>query len=80
MAIVWTQDDLDKLKAAYLALATGERVVSISQNDGGNARTLTFSNATKKDLKELIDEVALSLCQQAGRRSGSFTLRTSKGL
>lgn len=81
MAIIWTEQDLQDAKAAYMALMKGERVVSVGSNVGGAYRQMTFSNANKKDLKDLIDEIAQYLGQQAGiGRSRSGVLRTSKGI
>jgi len=53
----WSESDLDKVKDAIIALATGERVVSVTV-DG---RTTQYAQTDLDKLKSLRDEIQSDL-------------------
>lgn len=58
--MAWTQSDLDQVKAAILALATGTRTVSISFT-GPPARSQTFAVVQLGELRALQAEMQREL-------------------
>ena len=73
--MAYTQTDLDNIKAAILALATGERVVRTRIND----KDIEFGEAQLKDLRELRAEIQTEINAASGK-SGVVLIQTSKGL
>ena len=53
---MWTQADLDKLKAAVLALASGEAVQTVSY-DGPPSRTITYQPMDLPKMRALLAEI-----------------------
>lgn len=53
MALLWTQSDIDALKAAILALATGTRVQEVSYS-GPPARTVTYHASDLGQMRALL--------------------------
>ncbi len=72
---MYTQADLDNIKTAILALATGERVVRVRIND----KVTEFGEAQLKDLRDLRAEIQTEVNAASGR-SGVVLIQTSKGL
>ncbi|MHC1742927.1 MAG: gpW family head-tail joining protein [Syntrophobacteraceae bacterium] len=73
--MAYTQSDLDSVKAAIIALATGQRIVTVTI-DG---MTVQKALADLNDLRALRVEMERSLRASAGRPSFYLTW-TSKGL
>jgi len=71
----YTEADLENIKAAILALATGERVVKVALGD----KQIEYGQAQLKDLRALRAEIEANLEFQAGK-SRVFLTQTSKGL
>ena len=73
--MAYTQSDLDSVKAAIVALATGQRIVTVTI-DG---MTVQKALADLNDLRALRVGMERSLRASAGRPS-FYLPRTSKGL
>lgn len=71
----YTEADLENIKRAILALATGERVVKVALGD----KQIEYGQAQLKDLRALRAEIEANLELQAGK-SRVFLTQTSKGL
>ncbi len=71
----YTQSDLDSVKAAILALATGERVVRVTIGD----KMIEYGQAQLNHLRTLRAEIATEL-QAASGNPRVIVLQTSKGL
>ncbi len=72
--MAWTQADVDQVRAAILALASGTRTVSVSYA-GPPARSVTYGIANLSELRALLSEM------QAGVTGGTYRVAaTRKGL
>jgi hypothetical protein len=71
----WSQSDLDAVRAAVLALATGTRTVSISFT-GPPARSESFAIVQLGELRALLAEITRELGGAGGYRLAA----TRKGL
>lgn len=70
--MAWTQAELDSVKAAVLALASGTRVVTVSYA-GPPARSVTYGAADLAQLRGLLAEMERSLSGSSGFRRASFS-------
>jgi hypothetical protein len=73
--MAYTHEDLENVTAAIIALARGERVVSVT---AGN-RTVQYAQADMDKLRALQSEIRVELNAAAGRQRFVLT-STSKGL
>ena len=73
--MVWTEADIEALKAAVLAIASGTRVVQVSYA-GPPARSVTYQAADLAALRSLLSEVAGSAASGPSYRLAA----TRKGL
>ena len=73
--MAYSETDLESVKTAILALATGERVVKVSLGD----KLIEYGQAQLKDLRALRAEIEADLETQSGK-SRVFLTQTSKGL
>lgn len=71
----YTQTDLDNVRSAIIALATGARVVRVSISD----KIIEYGQAQLNQLRALRQEIMSEVNSNAGRRRFVLT-RTSKGL
>jgi hypothetical protein len=53
---VWTEEDVAKLRAAIVALASGQAVISVSYA-GPPARTVTYAQADLDKMRALLAEM-----------------------
>jgi len=74
--IAYTEADLATVKAAILALATGQRVVTVTAADG---RSMTWAQSDMDKLRGLLSEIESDIASVSGRRRYVLTT-TSKGL
>ncbi len=58
--MAWTQSELDQVRAAVLALATGARVATVSYA-GPPARSVTYGTANLEELRDLLAEMEASV-------------------
>ena len=65
MAILWTQADIDRLRAAILALASGE-AVQIVRYDGPPQREVTYHAVNLSAMRDLLAEMNASVQAQSG--------------
>lgn len=65
--MAWTQEDADKLRAAILALASGEAVQSVSYA-GPPTRTVVYMQRDQKKMEDLLAKIEASLSVAAGRK------------
>ncbi|WP_084668114.1 gpW family head-tail joining protein [Myxococcus stipitatus] len=73
--MAWTADDIAKLRAAIVALASGSAVQSVTYN-GPPSRSVTYKQANLSEMRELLVEMERSV--SGGPRY--IRLGTSKGL
>jgi hypothetical protein len=73
--MAYTQTDLDNVTAAIIALARGERVVSVT----AGSRTVQYAQADMDKLRALQAEIRAEINAAAGRQRFVLTT-TSKGL
>jgi hypothetical protein len=73
--MAYTQADLDNVTAAIVALARGERVVSVT----AGSRTVQYAQADMDRLRALQAEMKAEIGATAGRQRFVLT-STSKGL
>lgn len=75
--MAWTQSEVDQVRAAVLALATGARVVSVSYAPSGAtaARTISYGIAQLAELRALLAEMD----RQANTRPNFRRAAFSKG-
>lgn len=73
--MAYTQVDLDSVTAAIIALARGERVVSVT----AGSRTVQYAQADMDRLRALQAEMKAEIGAMAGRQRFVLT-STSKGL
>lgn len=78
LGMAWTQDEIDQVRAAIVALATGARVVSVSYA-GPPARSVTYHATDLKTLRDLKAEMEQSAAAAAGRPTYRLAA-TRKGL
>lgn len=78
MASIWTQDDLNAVKAALMDLATGASSTRIQFSSGAGTRSIDNTPLAIKDLEALLAKIQISLNRSAC--GSSFTLATGKGL
>ncbi len=71
---LYTREDLENVKAAVMALATGERVVKYSFK----GRTMEKGQADLPQLRTLLSEIQSDLKTSQGGRT--ILISTSKGL
>lgn len=70
--MAWSQADIDAVRAAVVALATGKRTVSLSYA----GRSVTYGTADLPDLEELLAKM-----ERSASSSPMYRLaKTSKGL
>ncbi|QQE90263.1 gpW family head-tail joining protein [Azotobacter chroococcum] len=74
--MAYTRDDLNKVQAAILALAAGERVVEVRF---GNEVT-RYESAGQGALKALRDEIKAEILAAEGRRLRGYRLNHRRGL
>lgn len=74
--MAYTEADRETVKAAILALATGQRVVTITAADG---RSTTWAQSDMDKLRGLLSEIERDIASVSGRRRYVLTT-TSKGL
>lgn len=74
--MAYTEADRAAVKAAILALATGERVVSVSAADG---RSTMWAQSDMDKLRGLLSEIERDIASVSGRRRYVLTT-SSKGL
>ncbi|WP_447556419.1 gpW family head-tail joining protein [Vreelandella sp. EE22] len=74
--MAYTTEQLAEVRQAIVALSTGQRVVSITQN----GRKVEFAQANLGDLKAFEREMARSLLAGQRRRSRTRSVVTGKGL
>ena len=72
--MAYTQSDLDAVKNAVVALATGARVQSVTLSDG---KSITYTPASLDRLKALRSEIESELNSSSRRRY--FRVGSSKG-
>lgn len=65
---MWTAEDRDRLKAAVLALATGQQVVTVNYS-GPPARSVTYNAPDLTKVRELLAQVEAAVASAANRRS-----------
>jgi hypothetical protein len=70
--MAWSQAELDSVKAAVLALASGSRVVSVSYA-GPPARSVSYGIADLGELRALLAEMQRSVTGATTFRRASFT-------
>jgi hypothetical protein len=58
--MAWTQLEVDQVRAAIVALASGTRVVTVNYA-GPPARSVTYGDADLKSLRELLAEMERSV-------------------
>lgn len=75
--MAWTQEDIDKLKAAILRLASGEAVQVVSYN-GPPARSVTYQQMNLKEMRELLASIQAEVNAAAGGKPYRFAA-TRKG-
>lgn len=73
----WTQADVDKLKAAIVALASGELVQQV-RYDGPPGRSVTYHPADLDKMRALLAVMQADIAATAGTPSYIY-LATSKG-
>lgn len=71
--MAFSQEDLDRVNAAILALATGERVVSVTMPSG---RSVQYAAADLHSLQALKSHIASEL----GQKRRTVYVSTEKGL
>jgi hypothetical protein len=71
---IWTQEDIDALKAAILALATGTAVQTVTFG-GPPERTVTYQQVQLPELRSLLAEVSGAV----NARSSYTRVRWNKG-
>lgn len=69
--MAWTQEDVDKLRAALLKLASGEAVQTVSYN-GPPARSVTYQQANLPDLWRTLATVQAEVNAAAGVKPYRF--------
>jgi hypothetical protein len=74
--MAWTQADIDKLRAAILALASGEAVQTVSYN-GPPARTVTYRAPQLDEMRSLLSSMQQELNRAAGKKG--YTVAAFKG-
>ena len=75
--MLYTQADLENVKNAILALATGERVARVTIGD----KTFEFGQAQLNDLRDLRAEIQSEMQASTNKGKGRIYLsQTSKGL
>lgn len=73
---IWIQADIDKLKAAIIALATGESAQTVSY--GGNgvpSRSVTYYQRNLSEMRSLLDW----MIREVGAATASPTFRVFSG-
>jgi hypothetical protein len=77
MSGIWTQADVDKLKAAIIALASGEKVQTVSYG-GPPARTMTYHAVDLPSMEALLAKVVSDVARQSGQASYRL-VKSTKG-
>jgi hypothetical protein len=75
---VWSAADIARLKAAVVALASGEAVQTVSYA-GPPARTVTYQPADLTQMRALLAEMVASVNNATGARSSYRYATTRKG-
>jgi hypothetical protein len=70
--MAYTQTDLDNVRAAILALATGDRVTSVTFSSG---KSVSYGQASLPELRDLESSIASSV----GTKKRFVMATTSKG-
>lgn len=68
---MWTQSEIDQVKAAVMALATGAAVQSVTYA-GPPARTVTYHPTDLDKLRKLLGEMVADVNAQNGNSAVSF--------
>lgn len=76
--MAWTQADVDKVRAAVVALAAGERVVTVNYA-GPPARSVTYGSAELSELRKLLAEMEHSVSSNSNSGSTYRRVAFSKG-
>lgn len=76
MAGIWNQADVDKLKAAIVALASGEAVATVSY-DGPPKRSVTYQQADLSKMRALLAEMNRQVTKAPSHRLATF--RSGRG-
>lgn len=77
--ITWTQADVDKLRAAVLALASGEAAQTVTYA-GPPARTIVYQTTNLDKMRSLLAEMVAAVGNAAGTRQGYRVATHRKGL
>lgn len=75
--MAWTQADVDQLRAAILALASGEAVVSVSYN-GPPARMIQYHQRDLAEMRDLLASMQVEVSAASGTPRVRYA-KTSKG-
>ncbi len=70
--MAWTQQDVDQVRAAVVALASGSRVASVSYA-GPPARSVSYGAASLPELRSLLAEMERSLTGATTFRHVAFS-------
>ena len=73
----YTQADLTNIQNAIVALAKGERVVSVSTSNG---KSITYGQSQLKDLQALRDSIRTELDNSSSTTRRFVLIQTDKGL
>lgn len=76
---IWTQDDVDKLRAAIVALASGEAVQTVTYA-GPPSRTVMYQVQNLTEMRALLAEMVAAVRNAAGTRQGYRVSTHRKGM
>jgi hypothetical protein len=76
---IWSQADVDQLKAAVLALGSGQGVQTVTYS-GPPARTVVYQPADLPKMQSLLAQVNAAVRDAAGDRRGYRVAGYRKGL
>jgi hypothetical protein len=76
---IWSQEDVDKLRAAVLALASGEAVQTVTYS-GPPSRTVMYQVQDLDKMRALLSEMVADVRNAAGTRRGYRVATTRKGM
>jgi hypothetical protein len=74
----YTQADVDKIRAAIVALAAGERIVTV-EYDGPPKRSATYQQVDLPALRSLLADAVADVARAAGTRTSSRRAQFNKG-
>lgn len=75
----WTEADITKLRAAIVAIASGEGVQQVSYA-GPPARTITYHQTDLAQMRSLLASMIAEVGAEAGTRKSFSLISTKKGL